>query len=287
MMFKSIVVSAAVLTNVSAFSPVQSSIRTSKIQAVSVSSELPDDKMVDQKSLFDPMGLYPQDSQERQLGLIQSLEPSSSEIDQTVIDPLSLYRDTSELTKNADMSASLPFLRRPELLDGSLPGDRGFDPFNFSSDASALSWYRNAEIKHARLAMLATVGWPIAELSHKAFASQFDLEPTLGLHDKAPSILNGGLSLTNPLFWVAAISAAALLEFVDIKNGDSNEPGYFGFDPLSFTGKSESQTFFMREAEIFNGRIAMLAITGFVAQEFYTNVSVINQIPLFFRPFGN
>ena len=279
-------------SNASAFSPMGGSVKTTKTQAVSVSSDLNDDnnKQIQQQSIFDPLGLYPKDSLERSSGVIQSLE-SSLEKDQTVIDPLSLYRDKSELTKDVAMSASLPFLKRPKMLDGSLPGDRGFDPFNFSSDASALTWYRDSEIKHARLAMLAAVGWPLAELTHKTFASQFDLEPILGLQDKVPSVLNGGLSLTNPLFWVGAISAAAALEFIATKNGDddSREPGDFGFDPLSImTGNTtDKKKFFMQEAEIFNGRIAMLAITGFAAQEFYTDMAVINQTPIFFKPFGD
>jgi len=203
--------------------------------------------------------------------------------DKTIIDPLSLYSDKSELTTNVDMSASLPFLKRPAHLNGSLPGDRGFDPLNFSSEAPALSWYRNAEIKHGRLAMLATVGWPIAELTHKAVAAQFDLESTLGLQGKAPSVLNGGLGGTNPLFWIATIGAAAALEFVTTKNGDGHEPGDFGFDPLSLTGAGFEQQFFVQEAEIFNGRLAMLAITGFVAQEFTTNTAVIHETPFFFH----
>mmetsp|Transcript_13613 Transcript_13613/g.28778 ORF Transcript_13613/g.28778 Transcript_13613/m.28778 type:complete len:330 (-) Transcript_13613:2468-3457(-) len=276
-----------------AFSPMGGKKSTTmKTQAVSVTSDEP------QKEIFDPMGLYPEDSLERQSGVIRSLEPPSMEKDLTVIDPLSIYQDKSELTQNVVMSASLPFLKRPELLDGSLPGDRGFDPLNFSSSESALSWYRNSEIKHARLAMLAAVGWPLAELSHKSLASQLDLDPVLALQDKAPSVLNGGLGLTDPLFWVGAISAAAALEFIDTKNNNNNvddpssfaeeQPGDFGFDPLSLSsGNNESRSFFLREAEIFNGRLAMMAITGFVAQEFYTNTAVINETPIFFKPFGD
>jgi len=268
------------LSSVSAFSPLGGRAKTANIKAVAT-----DSTGADQKSIFDPLGLYPEDSQERHLGLIQSLEPSF-EKDATVVDPLSLYQDESELTRGVEMSASLPFLKRPEHLDGSMPGDRGFDPFNFASDASAMSSYRDSEIKHARLAMLATVGWPVAELAHKGLATRFDLDQALAFHDKAPSVLNGGLSTTNPLFWVGTISAAAALEFIATKNSDSNAPGDFGFDPLSLGGKTESDKFFMEEAEIFNGRLAMLAITGFVAQEFSTNMAVINETPIFFKPFG-
>ena len=268
------------MSSVSAFSPLGGRAKAANTKAVAIDTDL------SQKSIFDPLGLYPENSQERRLGLIQSLE-SSVEKDDTVIDPLSLYQDESELTRNVEMSASLPFLKRPEILDGSLPGYRGFDPFNFASDASSLSWCRDSEIKHARIAMLATIGWPIAELAHKGLATRFDMDQALAFHDKAPSVLNGGLSATDPLFWVGSISAAAALEFIATKNADANEPWNFGFDPLSLGGKTEGEQFFMQEAELFNGRLAMLAITGFVAQEFATNMAVVNETPIFFKPFGN
>lgn len=268
----------------SAFSPIQSVTKTAQTQATSTAS--PDLAGCSQQAIFDPLGLYPQDSPERQSGLIKALE-SPMEKDQTVIDPLSLYQDKSQLTKDVIMSPSLPFLKCPEMLDGSLPGDRGFDPLNFSSDASALTWYREAEIKHSRLAMLAAVGWPLAEISHKFLAETFDADSILGVQDKVPSVLNGGLASVDPLFWVGAISAATTLEFIATKNGEDRAPGDFGFDPLSLGGSNDEEQLYMQEAEIFNGRLAMLAITGFVAQEFLTNMAVVNETPIFFKPFGD
>lgn len=297
-MFHNSIFALALLSGASAFAPSMDGARiktTTETMAVSISSEIDYDTegLVVQSqqqgnSIFDPMGLYSENSEERQQGRIRVMESDTSSYQAIVRDPLSLYQDASELTEGVAMSASLPFLKRPTMLDGSLPGDRGFDPFNFSSDAASLSWYRDAEIKHARLAMLATVGWPLAELSHKSVAATFDLEPALGLHDRAPSLVNGGLGLTNPLFWVAAISAAAALEFVSTKNGNSlvqkDEPGDLGFDPFSLGKLPLFDRFAMQEAEIFNGRLAMMAITGFVAQEFYTNTAIIDQTPFFFKP---
>lgn len=262
---------------------------------------------LDEKPIYDPLGLYPEDSPERLAGLIRPLEEvatTPAKLDRPLIDPLNLYSSGNnggataaavQLSGDVAMSPSLPFLERPAMLDGSLPGDRGFDPFNFSSDASALAWYRSAEIKHARLAMLAAVGWPIAELAHGSVASSLDLPETLlstsELHGKVPSVLNGGLDQTAPLFWVAAIGAAAALEFIETKRNDegvAGEPGNFGFDPLNLiTSGSIKRQFFLKEAELFNGRLAMLAITGFVAQEFATNAAVIDQTPIFFKPFGD
>jgi len=76
-------------------------------------------------------------------------------------------------------SAALPFAENgcPATLDGSLPGDVGFDPVGFSTTPMAsffdsktdpsqsmsdLKWLREAEITHGRIAQLAVVGfiWP-------------------------------------------------------------------------------------------------------------------------------
>lgn len=54
-----------------------------------------------------------------------------------VKDPLNIYENKSELYTKAVMSASLPFLTRLKMLDGSLPGDKGFDPFNFPLNAKS------------------------------------------------------------------------------------------------------------------------------------------------------
>ena len=48
-----------------------------------------------------------------------------------------------------EKSQALPFAPRPKLLDGTLPGDVGFDPFGFAGDDKAsLMNQREAEIKH-------------------------------------------------------------------------------------------------------------------------------------------
>jgi Chlorophyll A-B binding protein len=53
-----------------------------------------------------------------------------------------------------EMSEAIPFLARPKVLTKELAGDFGFDPLNFSHDRETLWYYREIEIKHARLAML-------------------------------------------------------------------------------------------------------------------------------------
>jgi hypothetical protein len=82
---------------------------------------------------------------------------------------------------HAKKSASVPFLPQPASLDGTLPGDVGFDPLGLSTafgdkdwsqqvvpdnwldsprtPIKTVEWMREAEVKHCRLAMLAVVGW--------------------------------------------------------------------------------------------------------------------------------
>lgn len=44
-------------------------------------------------------------------------------------------------------SRSIPFMERPAKLDGTLPGDAGFDPLGFSN-MFELNFLREAEVKH-------------------------------------------------------------------------------------------------------------------------------------------
>ena len=68
--------------------------------------------------------------------------------------------DTSEIIANfrksgaPEMSEAIPFLARPKVLNKELAGDFGFDPLNLAKDRTTLWYYREIEVKHARLAML-------------------------------------------------------------------------------------------------------------------------------------
>ena len=148
---------------------------------------------------------------------------------------------------------------------------------------ASVEWMREAELKHARLAMLAAVGWPLAEL----------INPWLSTSaGRAPSILNGGLGDgVVPFFLVLSFMGAAILEnkFEERVNQQRQlgaallTAGDFGFDPIGFS--KEEGAFRRKELranEIFNGRLAMLAITGFAVQEFLWGKPVIEQTPFFF-----
>jgi hypothetical protein len=286
MKFSTTIILAFLVSSSAAFSPNQAPIKVASAVKSSTGSD-----QATKKPLYDPFGLYPENSPERIEGRLQALESSGLNPDeQTVKDPLGIYSNKNEID-DIPMSASLPFVKRPPMLDGTIPGDRGFDPFNFSSNENALQWYRTAEIKHARLAMLAAVGWPLAELFDKKIAYALELKPLLVFQDRVPSILNGGLDRTPAVYWASALGVAFAIESFGLiksrnaaKAGSDYTPGDLGFDPLGLAGKTGEERMFKAEAELFNGRVAMLAITGFAVQEWWTQNSVINETPFFFKP---
>jgi hypothetical protein len=158
----------------------------------------------------------------------------------------------------------LPKIKTMRVGDGTLAGDMNFDPLQISDSPDALAWYREAEIKHARLAMLAAFGWPISELTNFG-----DL---LNGDGRAPSLLNGGLENVNTLYWAAVVALGIFAESkgLDKQYGKQKEylPGMLGFDPLG--GDSPG----MRNAEILNGRVAMVAITIYALEEALTKAPI-------------
>jgi hypothetical protein len=212
------------------------------------------------------------------------------------------------------MSESMPFMERPAALKGEncllccqrdlplsiscshsslftyttgeLAGDVGFDPLGFAKDEYELRNYREAEIKHARLAMLAAAGWPLSELFDKQIANALHLEPALNSADRVPSVLNGGLDKISPIYWVAVVAMAGAIDVFGIQQ--QGKPGYvagnLGFDPLGLMPKDEEGKKWMQTAELKNGRLAMIAITAFAVQEAVTKLGVVDETPIFFKP---
>merc|ERR1719269_161845 len=153
-----------------------------------------------------------------------------------------------------------------------LAGDMNFDPLMIADNSDKLAWYREAEIKHARLAMLAAFGWPVSEITN--------FGKLLTADGRAPSLLNGGLGEINAAYWAAVVGLAIFAESkgLDKQYGKKEDylPGMLGFDPLGADSPG------MRNAEILNGRVAMVAITLYAFQEALTK-SAIFPINLF-RP---
>jgi hypothetical protein len=154
-------------------------------------------------------------------------------------------------------------------LPGALAPMGLFDPLNLSdTDEATLKRYREAEVTHGRVAMLAVVGFLVGE---KVEGSSFLFDSQI----TGPAINH--LAQVPPIFFAAlslAIGAAELkratIGFVEpdkqvftLREGYA--PGDIGFDPLGLKDKFDIKT--IQTKELQNGRLAMLAIAGFVAQE--------------------
>lgn len=85
------------------------------------------------------------------------------------------------LSLQAAKSKALPFLNRPANLDGSMVGDFGFDPLGFTDTLNDLSYVQSAEIKHGRVAMLATVGFLFQQYVHIVSAESNPLKAVSSL----------------------------------------------------------------------------------------------------------
>merc|ERR1712151_445575 len=173
--------------------------------------------------------------------------------------------------------------------DGTMAGDVGFDPFNFAgADKASLMYMREAELKHSRLAMLAVVGWPLAELWDKPLADAAGLPALLTNTGESPSLLNGGLDRVSVAYWVATFALAGIVEIENSKARDAkgNEycPGDCNFDPLNLFPSDEQGRKSMMTKELKHGRLAMMAVLGFVVQEAVYNTPVVSETPMFFNP---
>ena len=190
-------------------------------------------------------------------------------------------------------SQALPFAPRPPLLDGTLAGDAGFDPLGLADTRDKLAFMADAEVKHARLAMLCAAGWPLSELLHATLAGRDDA--LLAAGGRAPSILNGGLFDTP----AGLIGLALLLgggAAVELASGAppkfemksararGKEAGEIGFDPLGLYGETPEARLTMRTKELKNGRAAMVAVLAYVGAEAVTAKPVVALTPALFKP---
>jgi hypothetical protein len=161
-------------------------------------------------------------------------------------------------------------------LPGAIAPMGFFDPLGFAekADANTLKRYREAELTHGRVAMLATVGFLVGE---KVEGSSFLFDASI----KGPAITH--LTQVPVIFWgvlAIAIGAAEIkraeIGWVDPAEVPVDQPGLLresyipgdiGFDPLGLKPTDPVEFESMSTKELQNGRLAMLAAAGFMAQE--------------------
>ena len=152
-----------------------------------------------------------------------------------------------------------------------------FDPFGLMANQGQIDasyrHYKEVEIKHGRIAMLAAVGFLVGEQFHPLFGGGID----------APSYL---AFQQTPLqtFWPAVVAGIGAIEtitsipaFEKPQQGEartnwkirddhiSGDAGFFGGKKLAMTNPAKFKE--MQTKEINNGRLAMFGIVGMVGQE--------------------
>ena len=159
-----------------------------------------------------------------------------------------------------------------------------FDPLGFAAkaDVNTLKRYREAELTHGRVAMLATIGFLVGE---KVEGSSFLFDAAI----KGPAITH--LAQVPGGFWAILLTVIGAAETRRAETGwvdpsdvpvdqpgllrDDYSPGDIGFDPLGLKPTDPEEFNTMATKELQNGRLAMLAAAGFMAQELTDGKGII------------
>jgi hypothetical protein len=147
-----------------------------------------------------------------------------------------------------------------------------FDPLGFTKDMELLGVkrFREAEIMHGRVAMMATVGYLIGE-STPTITYGMNVHHTIA-NNQIPEVAG---TVLFPFFLAINISEAirASIGWVEPGMGplftlrENYYPGDIRFDPFGLKPTDAKEFATMQTKELQNGRLAMLAAAGMCAQE--------------------
>ena len=184
------------------------------------------------------------------------------------------YWKVSEMVEEAASSSSSPPRSSYNVFDGSLAGNsdfRGkefnFDPLELASSYPPLvPWFRECELRHGRTAMLAVIGFIATDFVRIPGAMySFEAIPkTIDIHD---ALLKTG-PMYQLLFWVGLWDLHITAPAVKAMGEGEREPGDFAWK--WFAPTTDSGLAVKRDAELKNGRLAMIALGGIATQSVIT-----------------
>ena len=152
-------------------------------------------------------------------------------------------------------------------------GPLGFwDPIGYSSAATEgrLRFLREAELKNGRVSMLAALGFLTAEQYPVFFHGNFN----------GPAIKTWTAIGTQGYFWPGVLACIAIPEVFSVFNHnnpfesgewrthrtDQDAGNYLDFDPLGLKPTDPDELKVIQNKELNNGRLAMIGISGMIAQ---------------------
>lgn len=184
-----------------------------------------------------------------------------------------------------------------------------FDPLGISAEVpqGRLLFFREVELKHGRLAMLATLGILVGEHFHPMFGGNIDVPayiafqqtplqtfwPAVAIAIAIPEVFFGlfkvEVNQESRGVYNAKLSskfeADTTVQTLSLTNRlwtmrDGHQPGDWGFDPLKFKPndgwleRREENWKDVQNKELNNGRLAMIAAAGMIAQEVATGEKI-------------
>eukprot|EP00418_Pyrodinium_bahamense_P096635 CAMPEP_0179037448 /NCGR_PEP_ID=MMETSP0796-20121207/14134_1 /TAXON_ID=73915 /ORGANISM="Pyrodinium bahamense, Strain pbaha01" /LENGTH=693 /DNA_ID=CAMNT_0020733757 /DNA_START=42 /DNA_END=2123 /DNA_ORIENTATION=+ len=165
-----------------------------------------------------------------------------------------------------EASKSLPFLPKPQNLKGFVGEEQEFDPLGFS-DTFDMKWLREAELKHGRVCMLATLGFVTQQ-----FVTLPGMQPT---PDALQAVYTAPPAAMATLLFLAGYAESAAyggkLTMLDMFEDSDREPGDLNFGTRFLAGKSEQEIYDTKLKELNNGRLAMMAFGGMVHHNLVVN----------------
>ena len=131
---------------------------------------------------------------------------------------------------------------------------------------------REAELKHGRVAMLASVGFVAAEQFHPMWGGNIDVPSAIAFQETP---LQSFLPAVGFIF--AIHETTSIFTFNSPFGGElfsirsDYDSGNLGWDPLGFRPTDPAALKDMQTKEIQNGRLAMIGIMGMIGQELAQN----------------
>jgi hypothetical protein len=151
---------------------------------------------------------------------------------------------------------------------GSTAPINNFDPLNLASVGSdeTLAWFRASELKHSRVAMLATTGYIVqaAGIHFPGMLSKdisFESLSAMKPFDAWDAVPDAGKAQILGTIFVAELASESQGTHY-MKGGPTPT---IVFPPIDFSGVSEGTMKLKRNRELNNGRLAMISIMSFVA----------------------